>query len=371
MSDSAAAALARRLAARIAREGPISLAGYMAEVLAHPSQGYYSRQDPFGATGDFVTAPEISQMFGELIGLWCVDSWQRLGSPASLQLIELGPGRGTLLVDALRAAALVPAFGAAVQIHLVEISPTLRALQRERLADLNVTWHDNLGEVPEAPSVLIANEFFDALPVRQFERTDGGWAERVVALAEPWHPEKDGTPRFAFALAAPNPMIDRLLPKSVAGAPCGALVEICPSGISLASEIGRRLTAQGGAALIVDYGHAESRTGASLQALRRHAPQDVLEAPGSADLTAHVDFAALSRAAGESGARSFGPVTQADFLQTLGIETRSARLKARATPPQAEEIDSALRRLTGADQMGALFKVLGLANSGIGELAGF
>ncbi len=356
--------LAARLLKRIARHGPITVAEYLAEALTHPRQGYYMTGDPFGARGDFVTAPEISQMFGELIGLWCAETWQRLGAPEALMLVELGPGRGTLLADLLRSARVLPGFRETLELHLVEVSPALRALQAESLGAAEATWHASLAEVPRGrPLLLVANEFFDALPIRQFERTPEGWRERLVGLA----PEGDA---LAFGLSPPAPYAEALLPEALRDAGPGAVAEVAPAALSLAAEIGGRLAEDGGAALIVDYGYARPDGRPTLQALRRHAAQDVLAAPGLADLTAHVDFGALARAAREAGAEAWGPLPQGVFLEALGIATRTERLAAGASPEQAAEIRAALHRLTAAEEMGELFKVLVLTAPGLGPLAG-
>ena len=366
--------LARLLARRILVEGPLSVAAFMGEALGHPRLGYYMRRDPFGLSGDFTTAPEISQMFGELIGLWCVDMWGRLGGPAPFRLVELGPGRGTLMQDALRAAALVPAFRAAAEVHLVETSPALRARQRATLGTLPVTWHDRLEEVPEGPALIIANEFFDALPIRQVQKTAHGWFERLVALDEPSGAadSPEGDPRFRFVLEAFGSSGARLVPAALRDAPEGSVVEVSPASQAVARLIGERLAAHPGAALVIDYGHAAGpAVGDTLQAVRRHAHAPVLEAPGEADLTAHVDFAAIAAAARGAGAASFGPVDQGAWLTRLGIVPRAAALKRAATPRQAADIDAALARLIDPTQMGTLFKVLALASPGSGAPAGF
>jgi NADH dehydrogenase [ubiquinone] 1 alpha subcomplex assembly factor 7 len=365
--------LAERLTRRIRLTGPMTVADYMREALADPEQGYYRRDDPLGVAGDFTTAPEISQMFGEMIGLWCVDVWSRMGAPSPLRLVELGPGRGTLMADALRAARLRPEFGAAVDLHLVEISETLRARQAETLrgAPLGTapTWHDDFATVPNGPLLLIANEFFDALPVHQFERTPEGWRERVVAT------DPEGDRRFRFALAPPGPAIgllgpDLLEPERQA-APVGSVAEVSPAGIALAEAIGRRLATFGGAALIVDYGYGAGVMGDSLQALRRHRRHDPLVEPGCADITAHVDFAALGRAARGVGAVVRGPVPQGPFLDRLGLRLRAATLLDRATPEQARDIHAAVERLLEPTQMGTLFKALAITSAGLPIPAGF
>ncbi len=363
---SAPAPLLAALAQRIAADGPISVADYMAAALTDPEHGYYMGRDPLGAAGDFVTAPEVSQMFGELIGLWCAEAWQSLGAPSRAALVELGPGRGTLMADALRAARRIPAFAAAVEVHLVEVSPALRARQQESLGDAGARWHGELAGVPDLPLLLIANEFFDALPVRQLVKRADGWGERQVALAGPGEP-----PRLAFAAAAADPALDALVPAPLRDAPPGALFEVAPAGQDLASAIARRLRRHGGAALVIDYGHEQSALGETLQAVRRHRRHDVLSEPGRADLTCHVDFAALARAARGEGAAVHGPVAQGAFLERLGIAARAARLMEAATPPQREDIRSALLRLTAADQMGALFKVLAITPQGAAPPAGF
>ena len=367
MQPAAKTTLGERIAARIARFGPITVADYMGEVLTHPEHGYYMTGDPFGARGDFVTAPEISQMFGELIGLWCADTWKRLGAPDPVLLVELGPGRGTLIADALRAARVVPSFLRALRLHLVEISPSLRARQREALrafGEIDVSWHDSLDRVPEGPALFVANEFFDALPIRQVERQPEGWCERIVTAT----PDGRG---LSFGLGPPGRPAEMLVPPSLKDAPVGALVEVSVTSLVLASEIGRRLTTFGGAALVVDYGHTRPRTGATLQALRHHQPHDVLDDPGSADLTAHVDFWALAAAAQEAGAAAHGPVDQGRFLTALGIGARAADLSRAATGAQAAEIESAVERLTDPEQMGTLYKALALTGPDLGPPAGF
>ncbi|HEY5597838.1 MAG TPA: SAM-dependent methyltransferase [Kiloniellales bacterium] len=367
-AEDGAAPLGARLAARIARLGPITLADYMAEALIHPRHGYYMRGDPFGAAGDFVTAPEISQMFGELIGLWGADVWRRLGRPDPVLLVELGPGRGTLMADALRAARTAPDFRGAARLHLVEVSPILRRRQADTLraqaADCPPVWHDSLAEVPEGPLLLIANEFFDALPIRQFVRTAAGWCERLVTLGE------DGR-TLVLALGPPSTQAKFLMAHNLHTVPEGFVAEVSPAAIGVAAEIGRRLAAHGGAALIIDYGDARPPGESTLQAVRGHARHDVLAEPGTADLTAHVDFAALAHAAAEAGARAHGPVPQGAFLEALGLQARAEALRRAATPAQSETIAAAVHRLTDAAEMGALFKVLALGHPDLGALPGF
>ncbi|MFO0991694.1 MAG: SAM-dependent methyltransferase [Hyphomicrobiales bacterium] len=328
-------ALLRQL---IEQEGPMRLDRYMGLCLGHPQHGYYMTRDPFGEAGDFVTAPEISQMFGELIGIWCATQWQAMGSPRNFNLVELGPGRGTLMADALRAAKVMPGFVPAAHVHLVETSPVLRRMQRDRLGAL-AAWHDRLADVPEGPSIIIANEFFDAIPIRQFEWRDGHCFERCVGIGE-------------------SGLTIGLTPVKDADAiePDGDSVVIEDGGVrdAIAAEIGVRLSAAVGAALIIDYGHVRSAPGDTLQAVRQHRFVDILDYPGEADLTAHVDFDSLGKAMTSGGAIVNGPITQRAFLLAMGIEER-ARVLGSKPGASAEE---ACERLAGEAQMGNLFKVL-------------
>jgi len=346
--------LGRLIARRIALTGPISVADFMAEALGHPRLGYYRRARPLGAAGDFTTAPEISQMFGELIGAWLAERWLAMGSPAPVRLVELGPGRGTLMADALRATRSVPGFRAALRLHLVETNTTLRAEQQRGLAAFGATWHERFDEVPPGPMLLVANEFYDALPVRQFEKTARGWRERMVGLA--------ADDSLAFALAPGATPYARFLP----AASEGAQAEISEAGRALAQAIGARVKRDGGWALIVDYGY-DSGTAATLQAVRKHRGVAILDRPGETDLSAHVDFAALAAAA---DAPTWGPVRQADFLRRLGILQRAETLKARATEARRREIDVTLARLIGLEQMGSLFRVMAVGD-GRSTPAGF
>ncbi|QXQ08688.1 SAM-dependent methyltransferase [Sphingosinicellaceae bacterium] len=304
---------------------------------------YYATRDPLGVAGDFTTAPEISQMFGELVGVALGDAWVRAGSPEGVRLVELGPGRGTLMADLLRAARVS---GLAPAVHFVETSPTLRAAQAERVP--GATWHEALAQVPDdGPLLLVANEFFDALPVRQFVFA-GEWRERCVGL------------EFAPVLGKPAPLLTI--------APPGTIVETSPASTAIVAEIGARLRAQGGVALIIDYGYAGPATGDTLQAVRAHAFADPFVDPGEVDLTAHVDFSALGASA---GVVSHGPVGQGAWLRALGIDARAAALKTRATGPQREAIHAATARLTGENAMGELFKVMALTGTGWPTPAGF
>ncbi len=347
----------------IAQQGPVSVASYMQLALGHPIHGYYTRADPLGAAGDFITSPEISQMFGELLGLWCVQSWRDMGSPAVFALTELGPGRGTLMADALRAAKHVPDFLAAAQLHLVETSPVLRAKQLDAIGP-RAQWHQSVDALPGLPTLIIANEFFDALPVRQFLRTGRGWYERMVGI----DPDTD---ELLFCLS-PEPLVDiSFLPGTARDAAQGAIMEVCPAAVAIAGELARRMAADGGAALIIDYGHGASAPGETLQAMRAHKFCDVLADPGFADLTAHVDFAQLAGAARAAGARIYGPVAQGVFLNRLGIQQRAEMLLRNADAGQAEQIRTAVTRLTAPDQMGDLFKVMAVCHASLATPAGF
>lgn len=343
--DLTAGDLTARLARLIDTSGPISVAHYMAEANAH----YYATRDPLGAAGDFTTAPEISQMFGELIGLWLADLWDRAGRPAHAHYVELGPGRGTLAFDALRA---MQAAGLQPQVDLVETSPALRRIQAERVP--HARWHDDPSTLPDdAPLLIVANEFFDALPVRQLVKTQTGWRERLV--------EHQGG-RFV-------PVAGQSMPLALQ-AELGAIAETSPASVAIVRDIAGRLAARGGAALIVDYGHVRSGTGNTLQAVEKHRFADPWERPGTRDLTAHVDFQALGEAARSGGASVHGPVEQGEWLRHMGIDVRTAAL-CDAQLERAEEVRSARDRLVASDQMGSLFKVQALTAPGWPQPAGF
>lgn len=357
-------ALEREIRARIEADGPISISRYMALCLAHPEYGYYITRDPFGAAGDFTTAPEISQMFGELVGIWCAEVWRLMGAPAQLALIEFGPGRGTLMKDALRAAKVMPGFLDAIELHLVETSPVLQERQREVLHGVlpAIAWHGSAETLPDAPLIAIGNEFVDALPIDQFEKKGGRWHERKIGLGA------DGG--FVFGLdPVALPDFERQLPPRLAPAPDGAVFE--RRALAPVSEIVARIARHGGAALFVDYGHAASGFGDTLQAVRGHDYAEPLEAPGEADLTAQIDFEALAALANEK-IRAIGPVTQGSFLAQLGIEARADVLQRNARPELRAEIGTTLARLIGpAPGMGELFKVLAFAHRDLPTLPGF
>ena len=351
---------------RIAAAGPMPVDEYMGLCLAHPEHGYYVTRDPLGVRGDFITAPEVSQMFGELIGLWMTAVWKQMGAPPHVRVIELGPGRGTLMKDALRAAQVVPAFRDAVALHLIEISPVLEAQQERTLEPLSVPmfWHPALTDVPGGPAIIIANEFFDALPINQSIKSERGWHQRQIGI------DADG--KLAFIVAAdPIPHFDRLLPPAVRAAPVESIYEWRSD--SAAFDLGRRLADEGGAALVIDYGHAKSAVGDTLQAVGQHSYADPLTAPGAVDLTAHVDFEQMIRATEAMGAKGHEPIEQGEFLRRLGIETRAHTLKAKAGRAVSAEIDAAVARLIGHGRtgMGELFKVAAFTHPSVGAPPGF
>jgi NADH dehydrogenase [ubiquinone] 1 alpha subcomplex assembly factor 7 len=356
--------LGDEIAAMIAQEGPITLERYMSLCLSHPTLGYYMTRDPFGRGGDFITAPEISQMFGELLGLWIIEAWMAAGAPENAVLVELGPGRGTLMSDMLRAARVAPAFLKCARVLLVETSPTLRETQRATLAaaPLPIGWASDIAAAPEnAPLFIVANEFFDALPVRHFVKSRDGWRERLVGL--------DNAGSLAFGLSG------EIESRLTLAAPEGAIVEVASFGQRVMSEIAARIARQGGALLAIDYGYRDSSFGETLQAMQNHAYVDPLAEPGEADLTTHVDFGALARAARDSGAGAFGPVTQRELLLRLGLEQRAAALSRKASEAQRAEIEAARERLAGVGDartaMGELFKALAVLPKGAPTPAAF
>lgn len=335
--------LRAHLIRRITAGGPISVAEYMTECLTHPEMGYYATRDPLGATGDFITAPEISQMFGELIGLSLAQSWLDQGAPTPFVLAEAGPGRGTLMADILRATRSVPGFHDGLELHLIEISGPLKAAQREALGRDDITWHDNVATLPDLPLFLVANEFFDALPIRQFGRDGDGWRERQIGV-------QDGA--LAFGLS--GPVVPDALHHRLEDTKPGDLVELCTAGQQVAQIIGQRIADHGGAALIVDYGDWRSQ-GDTFQALENHTRVDPLDRPGHADLTAHVDFEAL---AGATPSRHTRLTPQGVFLERLGITARAQTLAKNLSGEPLQNHIAAHRRLTHGDEMGTLFKVI-------------
>jgi NADH dehydrogenase [ubiquinone] 1 alpha subcomplex assembly factor 7 len=324
------------------------------------------RADPFGVNGDFITAPEISQMFGELLGLWAGVSWMMAGSPSSINLVELGPGRGTLMADMMRAAPLVEGFAEAIVVHMVETSPILRAIQKQTLSEVALCetpiWHKAFADVNEGTSIIIANEFFDALPIEQYFKAGDYWCPRVVDVK----PDGDG---LCFVLLPPFDKPD--LPPGLINLESDVMVEVCPTALDITADVSQRITEYGGAALFIDYGHSQSASGETLQALKNHKYHDPLIDPGQADLTAHVDFAALAQRVFASGARAIGPVAQGNFLSALGISERANSLLKEANPQQAKDISSALKRLTDVEEMGELFKVMAVVQQGAPIPPGF
>ena len=353
-------ALEHEIAAMISAGGPIGVDRFMALSLGHPRYGYYMTRDPFGLAGDFVTAPEISQIFGELIGLLAAMSWQAMGEPRRVALVELGPGRGTLMADALRAAKALPGFVASLEVHLVETSPVLRRAQGATLAQSGhqPAWHQTIDDLPtDLPLIVIANEFWDALPVRQFQRLDTGWHERLVGLSA-----KGG---LMFGLdPAPQPAI------TLQG-PVGAIFETSPIGLDIMRRLAERVVKQGGMALAIDYGHARSGFGDTLQAVRQHRFVPVLETPGECDITTHVDFATLAIAAKRGGASVHPVLTQGTLLERLGIRNRAEILKRKSGDTQ--DIDVAVERLAGVGEtaMGVLFKAIAITHPDLPPPAGF
>ena len=351
--------LEARLKERIARDGPIRVHDYMKACLGDRRSGYYPTHQPIGRKGDFITAPEISQMFGELIGVWAASVWQAMGAPSSITIAELGPGRGTLMADALRVFRTVPKLAESLTTALIETSPVLREAQRETLSasPAPLRWFESIEEVPQGSLILIANEFVDALPIRQFVRAGGIWRERAVSIGS------DG----AFAFCAGDPAGADDLPGALRtiAAEEGAIVETRPAATALVETLDARARQAPLAALLVDYGHAKSGLGDTLQAVRHHRFADPLVAPGEADLTAHVDFAALREAAIPLGLAPYGPMPQGEFLLKLGLAARLERLVRAATADQKEALLSGAARLADPRQMGVLFKVLALQSSGL------
>lgn len=347
--------LGQILAARIAATGPITVADYMAECLLHPKHGYYTTRAPFGREGDFITAPEISQMFGEILGLALAQAWLDQGAPANAVLAEIGPGRGTLMADVLRVFAKIPG-GTALSPHLIEASPALRAEQARRVP--GAVWHDTVADLPECPLLLVANEFFDALPIRQFARVPEGWAERMVGLQDS---------ALILGLATPGPRPE--LAARLTDTNPGDIVETCAPALPVMTEIARRIARHGGAALIVDYGGWRS-LGDTLQAVRNHASDPVLAHPGTADLTAHVDFEPLAAAACEAEASASELIPQGVFLERLGITARAQALARGLAGAALDDHVAAHRRLTHPEEMGTLFKVLGVSPPAAPPIAG-
>lgn len=362
MSVDAPQKLQSLLKERIDKKGSLSVSEFMRVVLGHPSYGYYSRQDPFGHEGDFTTAPEISQMFGEMIGLWFADIWMQFGSPQKFILLECGPGRGTMMNDILRVTKSVKGFHKAAKVHLLENSPVLQKKQTEVLANYNVDHHENLKTIPsDIPLFFIANEFFDALPINQFQYNGKNWCERRIAY--------DHSGEFEWVLRDIN--IDPTIGLNVPLPKEGQILEMSKEREAFINELTDRIQKQTGAGLIIDYGYYKSAYGDTFQAVAKHECIDPLTDVGKADLTAHVNFGALKEKAQENRADVFGIETQGDFLKKLGIQIHASRLQEKASAKQAEDIQKALHRLTHSDEMGLLFKVMGIAHGENVKPAGF
>lgn len=341
----------------IAKNGPLSVADYMQLALQHPAHGYYMKGDPLGVAGDFTTAPEISQIFGELLGAWCADMWRRLGKPDPFVLLEMGPGRGTLMQDALRATQKVDGFQKAMRLALLETNATLKEAQEARIGQFHPGYLTDMAALPDMPVIAMANEFFDALPIRQYVRTNGAWHERMIAC------EGDA---LTFVLdKTPSPLP---LPEDK------DFFEVAPLGLTLMQTLASHIATHRGAALVVDYGYVNAGGTNTLQAVSGHAPAPVLERAGAVDLTAHVDFTALKLAAEKGGSHVPEIVTQGSFLQALGIDLRAWQLKMHASGEQALAIDAAVSRLTGSstpEQMGTLFKVMAVVSKEQRDVPGF
>jgi SAM-dependent MidA family methyltransferase len=342
--------LVDRLTARIRRDGPLSLADYMTACLHDPADGYYATRPRLGESGDFITAPHVSQMFGELIGLWALEVWARMGRPKRVRLVEMGPGDGTLMADILRAARVAPEFQEARDVWLVETSAPLRAAQAVRLAATPVAWADQLEDIPrDAPAILVANEFLDCLPIRQAVATPGGWRERVIGL------DRAGALTFALG-ASPGRRLEPAEP--------GTVCEWSEALEDMGRRAGDYLVSTGGVGLFIDYGRDGPELGDTLQALKSHAKVGPLDTPGAADLTAHVDFPAFLQAARDTGAETSAIATQGDFLGALGIGLRARALRA-ANPDRDAVIARQVERLVAPGQMGSLFKVAVISSPGL------
>ncbi|KAA5801742.1 SAM-dependent methyltransferase [Alkalicaulis satelles] len=351
--------LAERLRARIASEGPLPVSAFMMEALFDPMAGFYATKDPLGAHNDFITAPEISQMFGELIGLWAVECWGQMGSPDPVQLIELGPGTGRMMSDVARVLRAAPGLVEAAEATLVEASPALKMVQGRTLAGapVPVCWAPRLEAIRPGPTLLLANEFLDCLPIRQAVKTDGVWRERCVAM----HPDEAG--RFAFVLGTALAQADLdLIDPSLRDLPDGTLVELRPADAPLIAALAERLHAHPGYALFIDYGSDTAEPGDTLQAIARHEKVDPLEAPGAADLTAWVNFEAVAQEGLKAGLQVFGVMGQGAFLKGLGLDVRAGLLAQGQDEAGRARITRQAARLCDPDEMGELFKVIAFAS---------
>jgi SAM-dependent MidA family methyltransferase len=351
-------ALAQKIARIIEATGPVSVADYMALCLFDPDHGYYTTRQPFGADGDFITAPEVSQMFGELVAVWLFSAWTVIDRPSPVTLAEIGPGRGTLMKDVLRTLTrLAPEARQKVKVAMIEASPALAGAQKTALAGcgFEVTWHGSVATLPAEPLLIVGNELFDAIPARQFVKVEGKWRERVVAL------DDDGKLCLAAGASSLDPA---LLPPDAGATPDGTIFEASPARTALMQTIAEHIAAHGGAGLFIDYGHAEPGFGDTLQAIRRHAYEDVLKNPGEADLTSHVDFSALAQTARFAGTAAH-LTTQGEFLLGMGLLERAGRLGGSADQAGRDRISGEVERLAGPDAMGNLFKVLAILPRGV------
>jgi len=365
--------LKQRIIAHIRDSGPMNIASYMSWCLLDPTQGYYPTRDPLGIDGDFITAPEISQMFGELLGIWLLQSWRNMGSPKRIEIVEYGPGRGVMMADMLRTANLDKDFLAAIRVNLIETSSALEAKQAEQLSGCGVpvTWVEKLGDVPAGPTLIIGNEYLDCLPVRQFVMMDrfkdkAGWHERMVDV----HPDNPEKLVYTLTDAGISEADQALLPDEIPEAKNDDLLEINPGLSQMADTLAQRFAKDLGAALFIDYGPGETEFGDTLQALKKHKKVYPLDEPGKADMTARVDFAALSQKAGDAGLEVYGPAGQGQFLSRMGIEVRAVAL-TKSAPDAKEKIARQLHRLTSEDEMGTLFKTIAIQSTALPAPLGF
>lgn len=357
--------LKQKLANKIQKSGAISLAEYMAICLYDDEYGYYRKKDPLGKEGDFTTAPEISQVFGELIGVWLITSWQASGSPKNPIIVEPGPGRGTLMADILRVAEKIPEFYKNISVHLVEVNEALIKEQKKALSkyEAEIHWHKSIDTLPEKPVFLVANEFFDALPIHQFIMTKDGWRERLIAV--------DANNNFVFITSKIETPHIALIPKKLSDVEEGGIYEVCPEGIKIIKNIAERIKNYGGAALAIDYGYYNNNFKDSFQAVKNHKYHDPFKNPGDVDLTAHVNFTRLGKEAEKMGVRAQGNITQGEFLINMGIELRAAMLMKNASEIEQKNIKSGVERLLFPSQMGSLFKCLALTNKNAPGAYGF
>ncbi len=346
----------------ISSEGPITLERYMEIVLHHPDYGYYRHDDPLGAHGDFVTAPEVTQMFGEMVGVWCVEVWKQMGEPNPFALLELGPGRGTLLMDILRATSKITGFQKAFRLHLFESNATLRKIQKEKLGDYAPVFVENIERLPWMPTIVLANEFFDTIPMRQFFKTEKGWRERLVDCQAGRLLFIEGEPQLTPLGVAANVAGDTRI---------GWTYEVSPSSLAIVQQVSGHVVRHGGAGLIVDYGYSAPMGADTLEAWHKHKFIDPLEFSGEADVTADVDFSALKTIALHTGARVVGPIGQGEFLKNLGIEVRAAQLVRSASEDTAAVVKADLNRLIDPAHMGVSFKAMSILAPSLKDAPGF